>query len=129
MAVIRDVIGFVDDIKPNAFGDEVKVGWLSSVEGRVMADVLLLAQGEFVLPFVCPGDLGVRLLVSSPHDDLYGFWLLAQVDFANGEFDRYANSYAMFNAAWDNFARWFGSTYAPAQGYDLSLRRAIPLVW
>lgn len=125
MAVIRDVISVVDDIKPNAFGDEVKVRWLSALEGRIMADVLLLAQGEYPLPYVCPDDLPATLLVRLPHDDIYELWLQAQIDFANGEFDKYANTFVMFNAAWDNFARWFANTYAPAQGYDLLMQRGM----
>ena len=39
-----------------------------------------------------------ELLVYPPHDKLYRTYLLAMIDFANGEYTKYNNSIAMFNA-------------------------------
>ena len=54
------------------------------------------------------------LLVEFPHDKLYGAYLIAKVDFANGEYDKYANTMTMFNAFWGEFSRWFARVYCPA---------------
>ncbi len=48
---VTDVIAYCDRIKPNAFSDEVKAGWLSEAEGLVYTEIFLLMPGEF-RPFV-----------------------------------------------------------------------------
>jgi len=124
---VSDVIEWVDEVKPNAFSDAVKVQWLSALDGRIAADVLLFAPEEVErLPYVYPGDMDRELLVAPPHDDIYSLWLQARVDEANGEYDRYQNSSQIFNAHYSKFVRWFADTYRPAQGYDSSLTRPLP---
>jgi len=117
---ICDVIDWVDEVKPNAFSDNVKVSWLNALEGRLQADVLLLAP---LPPYDADADMESTLLIEPPHDDLYGLWLSAKIDEANGEYAKYANTLAVFNGHYDNFVRWFADTYAPAQGYNTGLTR------
>jgi hypothetical protein len=64
-------------------------------------------------------------LADSPHDDLYTWWLQAQVDLANGEYDRAQNTMAVFNNTWGEFVRWFAQRYDPAQGYPTEEGRTI----
>lgn len=56
----------------------------------------------------------VELLVSVPHSKIYGAYLIAKVDFANGEYDKYNNTVTMFNSYWGEFSRWFARVYGPA---------------
>lgn len=39
------------------------------------------------------------------------------IDYENGEYNRYANTSQMFNAAWNDFVAWFAEKYRPADGY------------
>ena len=118
MAKIKDVIERVDSLKPNAFSEEQKVDWLAQLEGKLAAEVFLInAAGIRNFRYQYPDDMDTELLVSFPYDDLYDHWLEAQIDYANGEYDRYQNSTAMYNASYESFATWFLSTYDPAQGY------------
>ena len=118
MAKIKDVIERVDSLKPNAFSEEQKVAWLAQLEGKLAAEVFLInAAGIRNFRYQYPDDMDTELLVSFPYDDLYDHWLEAQIDYANGEYDRYQNSTAMYNASYESFATWFLSTYDPAQGY------------
>ena len=115
---IREAIEHVDEVKPNAFGDKAKVFWLNALEGRIAADVLLLAPVEVQqLQYRLPEDLETELLVTAPHDDIYTLWLAAKIDEANGEYDRYQNTMQIYNEHYGNFLRWFASAYDPAQGY------------
>lgn len=118
MSTIKEIIERVDENKPNAFTTKQKVAWLSQLEGKVAADVLLMNIPEIrQLEFKYPECLEHRPLVTYPHEDIYDLWLIAQIDYADGEYSKYQNSMAMFNAAYDNFACWFLSVYEPAQGY------------
>lgn len=114
---VADIIIQVDAVKPNAFSDETKVMWLNALEGRIMTEVMLMDIHE-VRPYVWPECGDYTPLVDPPHDDLYGMWLTAQIDLANGEYEKYQNSMAVFNAAFGGFVRWFAERYEPAQGYE-----------
>lgn len=111
---LKDLIKHVDDIKPNAFSPEVKTAWVNEIEGMVQTKVLLISDVETVFSYDWKTDKNVTLAVDPPHDKLYAPYLMAKIDFANGEFDRYQNSMQMFNQFWNEFMCWFGDTYRPA---------------
>lgn len=57
---------------------------------------------------------GAELLVRPPHDKLYAAYVIAQIDFANGEYDKYENTLKMFNGYWGEYCRWYSRTFRPA---------------
>lgn len=118
MAKITQVLARVDEARPNAFDSLLKVKWLATLDGRIAANIYRLQHSELAQFSYDGTDLDIELLVPFPHDDIYDLWLIAQIDMANGEYNKYQNSMAVYNAAFDNFAHWFCSTYDPAQGYD-----------
>lgn len=113
METVASVIRMVDEIKPNAFSEETKVKWLNEVEGLVQTEVLLFAP-ETVIEYTWEEDQDTELLVAFPHDKLYRAYLTAMIDFANGEYDKYANTMQMFNSFLDEFTAWFALRYRPA---------------
>jgi hypothetical protein len=116
---IKDAIELADEIKPNAFSTKAKFAWLNALEGRIAADVFLMAPAELAcLHYRYPKDLKAELLVAPPHDDIYPLWLQAKIDETNGEFNKYQNSKDIYNEHYVDFVRWFASTYEPAQGYE-----------
>lgn len=122
---LREAIERVDDIKPNAFSSAVKTDWLNALEGRIAADVLLLAPAEIAqLRYTYPADQNTELLVDPPHDDIYTLWLAAKIDEANGEYNKYQNTMQIYNEHFGDFVRWFASTWEPAQGYISEEARA-----
>lgn len=114
---VSEVIRSVDAIKPNAFSDEQKTAWLNEAEGMVQTEVMLMASAE-IITYSWERDRNTALLVEPPHDKLYGAYLAAMIDFANGEYDRYQNTMQMFNAHFHEFMRWFANTYRPADTFD-----------
>lgn len=116
----RQIIDRVNEIKPNAFTDTVKLYWLNELEGRIAAEVMLMPQRQ-----IQELQLGLTdtPMVEAPYDSLYLYWLEARIDEANGEYDKYDTTAAMFNSAWSGFACWFAQTYDPAQGYVDEERR------
>ena len=55
------------------------------------------------------------LLVSSPHDMLYVYWLITQIDHMNMEMDKYNNDRALFQNAYDQYSDWYTRTHMPIQ--------------
>lgn len=113
METVASVIRTVDDIKPNAFSDETKVKWLNEVEGLVQTEVFLFAP-EAMIEYTWEKDQDTQLLIAFPHDKLYRAYLVAMIDFANGEYDKYANTMQMFNSFMDEFTAWVALNYRPA---------------
>ena len=113
MATLKGVIAAVDEIKPNAFSDAAKTEWLNECEGLVQTEVMLLDIAECI---TYDAQTDAELLVRPPHDKLYRAYLIAMIDFANGEYNRYQNTLQMFNAFYGEYMRWYARTYRPADG-------------
>lgn len=116
----RKAIQRADEAKPNAFPEEAKFDWLMSFEGRVAANVLLAMPNELseIMSRGFSDGMDEELLIKPPHDELYVLYLKACIDKENGEYSRYADTMQIYNEAYGDFARWWGRTYEPAQGYE-----------
>ncbi len=105
---VQNCIEYVDGIEPNAYTAAQKASWISECEGRVYTGLFLVQPCEFVP--VAQSDSRV-LALPAPYDRLYPRYLQAMIHYANGEYDRYANSMAVFNEAWGEANRWFGGDF------------------
>jgi len=110
---LSEAIEYVDSIKPNAFTNEDKTRWINEAEGMVQTNVFLLAPEE-IITYDYGSDSEAELLVRPPHDKIYAAYLVAMIDFANGEYNKYQNTYQMFNAHYSELMRWFATNYRPA---------------
>lgn len=111
-------IARADSRKPNAFTTAEKQEWVAALEGRIAAELMLLAPEEVEAILAAEADdAAAELLVNRPYDDVYVLWLCARIDEANGEWSQYANSLQVFNDHYGSFANAFLSRYDPAQGY------------
>lgn len=105
----------LDELSRNTYSGAQKRQWLSQLDGRVFEKLLSTHEGT-VQPFSGYGettDGATVLLVPSPFDEIYIHYLQMQLDYHNGELERYNNSSAMFQAAWDGFARHYNRTHLP----------------
>lgn len=122
---LNEVIRMVDDIKPNAFGDEAKTAWINECEGMVQTQIMLIAPAD-IIQYEYEKDAETELLAAPPHNKIYWAYLTAMVDFANGEYNKYQNTMQVFNAYFGEYMRWYARVYQPAngqmevQGYYLS---------
>ena len=110
---IAKVLAAADAVKPNAFPEEVKLQWINEAEGMVQTDIMLRAVDDVVV-YEWPKDENTELLVRPPHDKIYLAYLIAMIDFTNGEYNKYANTVQMFNSHLSEYAAWFQRTYRPA---------------
>ena len=104
---IRQAISELRSLKPNQYSDETLMRWLSDLDGQIYEDILKdteQAPPPPVLPYMLERDMERTLLVPFPHDGLYPHYLAAQIDYYNGEYDRYNNGMVMFNVSYQAFA-------------------------
>ena len=112
---LQEAIAMADELKPNAFSPSVKVAWINALEGRIALSVFLMSEADAAQLHYTTEDLNETLLVKPPYDDIYELWLEAKIDYANGEYDKYQNTMAEYNAHYGEFVRWFAEKYRPAQ--------------
>lgn len=116
---INEAINRVDTLKPNGYGIEQKVQWLSDLDGIIKTELIDTHKGSEAVTFVGYDDNTPRdtvLLVPAPYDDIYRYYLEAQIDYANNEYGRYNNSMAMYNTAYAAYAKYYNSGHMPLGG-------------
>lgn len=120
---LREAIERVDALKFNTYTYAEKVAWLSRLDERVEALVHgaydrspgALAGGPW---YDAETDPDTELLIPSPFDEIYLRWLEAQIDYANGEYDKYNASIVLYNSAYTAYSDWYIRTHKPKQqGY------------
>lgn len=101
---IQECIDYVDSIEPNAYSDTQKAAWLNECEGKVYTQLFLVQPYEYKT-------VTQDLALPAPYDRMYSRYLQAMIHYADGEYNRYQNSYAMFNEVWAEANRWFGGDF------------------
>ena len=116
---IKECIDNVDNVKPNQYGIEEKVDWLSYLDGIIINDVLKSHEGYDNRYDNFEGysadKLSVSLIAKAPYDRLYTAYLKMKIDEENGETARYNNSARMFNAYFDDYRKYYNKTHMPLQ--------------
>ena len=114
---IIEAINAIDALKPNGFSQMEKIRWLSTLDGIIKKEILDVHEGGEEASFV-PYDettaADTQLLASEPYGpDLYVKYLENQIDYYNGETEKYNNSLLMYQSAYLAFARWYSRSHRP----------------
>lgn len=96
------VMEYIDSIRPNAYGEEVKLQWISDVDGMVKR---LVIQEKTFEPYIYPDDMDKELLIPPPYDGVYSLYLESMIDYYNREYGNYNNSAAMFEARFGEYKK------------------------
>ena len=107
---INEAIANTRKLSGNAVDDNTLCRWLSELDGRLMLDFY---KGSEWMSYSLPQDEDHELLVPFPWDELYVHYLEAMVYYSNGEFDRYRNSYEMFNKKELDYRQWYARNQLP----------------
>lgn len=97
------VIEQLDNVKPNAYSEEVKLGWISTLDGMVKKFVI--EEDVPPVPYAYPDDMNKELVIEYPFDDVYCLYLASMVDFYNKEYGEYNNSAAMFDYRFTDYKK------------------------
>lgn len=96
------VIEIVDGIKPNSYSEEIKIRWISELDGIVQKQVF---QEKNATEYVYPDDMDRELLIPHPYDNIYQFYLEAMIDYYNREYGNYNNSVMMFDSKFSEYKK------------------------
>lgn len=113
---IIEAITQVDNLKHNTYSQADKIVWLSRLDAMVKRLVIDTHEGSEDVYFGGydeDTDLETILLVPEPYDEVYLRWLEAQIDYANGEYEKYNNSAEAYNIRWKEFQNYYNRTHMP----------------
>jgi len=113
---IIDAIEQLDALKFNTYNKEQKVEWLSRLDTMVKKHIIDAHDGAEDVVFIGydeTTDDGTELLVPAPHDEMYLRWMEAQIDYHNGEYDKYNNAIILFNSAFEAYQSYYIRNHVP----------------
>ena len=94
--------------------DEELLQYLNEIEGRIKKEIIDRHEGGEQINYVpYTTSSEIVLLAKAPYDRLYLHYLEARADYTIGDTTRYHNSYAMFNEAFEAFAKQYNRTVMP----------------
>lgn len=94
MSNAAKVLEEVNDLKPNPFADRLG-DFLESIELRIKSELFNEES-----PVYDPSSLSL----GKPDDSIYYLYLFGIIDFLNGEYGRYENTFSQFEKAWNKLA-------------------------
>ncbi len=113
---IIEAINRIDHLKPNAYSQQDKVRWLSRLDGVVKKEIIDTHEGGEDVIFEGYNDetlLTTELLIPAPYDEVYVRYLEMQIDYANGEYNKYNNSIVEYNTAFLAFEKYYNRNHTP----------------
>lgn len=93
-------IAEADALRPNTWGGEQKAAWIEELEAQFAENQQIRPK-----PHAWPDDK--ELLMPSPVDQVYVYWLAAKIDWANLDTEQYAVDMAMYNEAYKTAIAWW----------------------
>ena len=113
---ITEAINKIDSLKHNTYSQSDKVDWLSRLDAMVKKHIIDTHEGAEDVSFKGYDDLtelSTELLVPAPYDEMYLRWMEAQIDYHNGEYNKYNNAILMFNADYESYQNYYNRTHMP----------------
>jgi hypothetical protein len=113
----REIIDLVDDLRPNAYEDDIKIKWLDLLDAQLYQEVVLTHEGDrdkyCYFDDETPTE-DTESLVQPPYDyDIYVPYLQARIDRENGEDSKFNQSATLYNSGLDSWRNWYNRTHKP----------------
>ncbi len=112
---IIEAISRIDSLKHNTYTQSDKVTWLSRLDAMVKQHIIDTHEGDEVTftGYDDSTDLQTELLIPAPYDEVYLRWMEAQIDYYNGEYEKYNNAIEMFNTDYVGYQNYYNRTHMP----------------
>ena len=110
---IIEAINQIDSLKHNTYNQSNKVAWLSTLD-HLVKGIIDAHEGDVDFSgYDDSTDLQAELLIPAPYDEVYLRWMEAQIDYNNGEYDKYNNAIDMFNTVFHDYKNYYNRTHMP----------------
>lgn len=106
---VQNVLDRVYELRPELYDDAGLLQKLLGLENMILTEI------HFTHPLEDIG-YGTHLVVSSPYDDIYEQYLLAQIDRNDMEIEQYNQDMQLFNGTYQEYAARYRRDNLPKQG-------------
>ena len=113
---IIEAISKIDALKPNAYTQSEKIGWLSTLDGIIKRQVIDTHEGGDSVVFNgynTETPLDTELIAKEPYSDMYIDWLESKIGYYDGEIAKYNNSLTKFSDTYRDYQNDYNRTYMP----------------
>lgn len=113
---IQEVLTNVDEKKPNAIDDGIKLSWLNEIEETIYKEIILThedGEEKKYRTININSDYETELLAESPYSRLYEEYIMSKIDFQNAEWERYNNTVEQFNESYEEYAAYYNRNHMP----------------
>lgn len=113
---IAQAIERINALKQNTYTTSDKIEWLSRLDAmvkRLIIDVHEGADEGIFDGYTDQTDKNTELLVPAPFDEVYLLWLESQINYYNGEYDKYNASILMYQTAFEKYANYYRRDHMP----------------
>ena len=103
---IQEALTQADSLRHNSYSQEEKISWLSRLDGKIKRLILDTHEGENAAFGGYDADTpqDTQLLVGRPFEEIYLYWLEAQICYRDGEIADYNSAIAQYNRLYSAFA-------------------------
>lgn len=111
---INEVLNEVDNIaKNNAVDREQKIKWLDRLDKTIFNDLIQYKENQIESfdGYTINTDEDTTLLVISPYDELYVYYILAQINLLQQEVKYYNNNIAVYEDKYRNYRDYLNRSY------------------
>lgn len=107
--LISEAISLAEHRTGQVVEQALQLRWLSTLDGQIALEF----YGADAWTAYGTDDLGCELLIPLPWDIAYSYYISALTYHTNGEYDRYANEWALFENELEKFKRFVRRTNDP----------------
>ncbi len=104
---LSDIIAKAREYRPCSADRSEYIRWLNVIEGRVQLEVMNIDERDASFRKYTESDGDMELLIKSPYDDVYIYYLSAMADYYNGEYDKYESDSLMFADLFEKYCKHF----------------------
>lgn len=111
---INEVLNEVDNIaKNNSIEREQKIKWLDRLDKTIFNDLIQYKENQIESfdGYTINTDEDTTLLVISPYDELYVYYILAQINLVQQEVKYYNNNIAVYEDKYRNYRDYLNRSY------------------
>lgn len=115
-----DIIRTVDEMRPNSISGDTKAKWLTRCDRQIFNDLIVTHEGAHGMrPFYGETEEEAEykpMMIGEPYQQIYVYYLMAQIDLTNGDTEHYNNDMILYNDAVHTFSRLWTRDHRPNPG-------------
>ena len=113
---LKEAIVKFDTEKSNTIPDELKIGWLSSLDSSVFHTLVLTHETNDNIsfsPYTTDTSEDTVLLIPEPFTDIYFHYLAMKTDLHYSDINKYNVDLSLYSSLYLEFERYYNRKYMP----------------